>query len=113
MNNPSNSQAMPDQDDEMLAEYDFSQGVRGKYYDRDLAPKLPGVQFLKNARGQKTAVLLNLQMHRDLWQQVAGSDPSQMEFQYLTDAETHIQSVFLDFKTHLSLWQTLYDRLIA
>jgi hypothetical protein len=35
------------QDDVMLAEYDFSKGVRGKHRDRHLAPQLPGVQFLK------------------------------------------------------------------
>jgi hypothetical protein len=58
-----NPQAQPDQ---MLAEYDFSQGGRGKYYSRNLGPQLPGVQFLKNDQGQKTAVLLNLQVHHEL-----------------------------------------------
>jgi hypothetical protein len=107
----SNPQAIPDQDDEMLAEYDFSKGVRGKHRDRNLAPKLPGVQFLKNTR--KTAVLLDLGVHEKLWQQVIDNGFDSSEFQYLMDAENHTRSVFLDFKTHLEIWQVIYDRIIA
>jgi hypothetical protein len=90
----------------------FTEGasVRGKYYGRNLAPQLPGVQFLKNDQGQKTAVLLNLQVHHELWQQVADGSADRADFQYLTDS--HTQFVFLDFKTHLTLWQTIYDRII-
>jgi hypothetical protein len=113
MSSTSNSQAIPDQDDEMLAEYDFSNGVRGKHRDRNLAPKLPGVQFLKNTRGQKTAVLLDLEVHQKLWQQVIANDFDPSEFQYLMDSENHTRSVFLDFKTHLEIWQVIYDRIIA
>jgi hypothetical protein len=113
MSNMANPQAIPEQDDEMLAEYDFSKGVRGKHRDRHLAPQLPGVQFLKNTRGQKTAVLLDLAVHQALWQQTIASNPDQSDFQYLTDTESHTQSVFLDFKTHLELWQMIYDRIIA
>jgi hypothetical protein len=108
-----NPQSIPDQDDEMFAEYDFSKGVRGKHRDRNLAPQLPGIQFLKNARGQKTAVLLDLAVHQELWQQTIEGQPDQSDFQYLTDAESHTQSVFLDFKTNLLLWQAIYDRIIA
>jgi hypothetical protein len=101
------------QNNEMLAEYDFSKGVRGKHRDRHLAPQLPGIQFLKNARGQKTAVLVDLTVHQALWQQAIECHPYQADFQYLTDAESHTQSVFLDFKTNLPLWQAIYDRIIA
>ncbi len=113
MSPTSKSQAMTDQDDEMLSEYDFSHGVRGKYFDRNLAPQLPGVQFLRNSKGQKTAVLLNLQVHQSLWQQILSNHIDESEFQYLTDSQTHTQSVFIDFKTNLVLWQEIYDRIIA
>jgi hypothetical protein len=113
MSNTANSQAMSAQDDEMLAEYDFSKGVRGKHRDRNLAPQLQGIQFLKNARGQKTAVLIDLAVHQALWQQTIERHSDQSDFQYLTDVESHTQSVFLDFKTHLPLWEAIYDRLIA
>ncbi len=113
MSNTANPQVISEQDDEMLAEYDFSKGVRGKHRDRNLAPQLPGIQFLKNARGQKTAVLVDLAVHQSLWQQAIERHPDQSDFQYLTDAESHTQSVFLDFKTHLELWQMLYDRITA
>jgi hypothetical protein len=96
----------------MLAEYDFTQGVRGKYRDRNLAPQLPGVQFLRNSRGQKTAVLLNLEIYQNLWHQIVGNI-DQSEFQYLTDTQNHTQSVFLDFKTNLALWQEIYDKIIT
>jgi hypothetical protein len=97
----------------MLPDYDFSHGVQGKHRDRNLTSPLPGVQFLKNSRGQKTAVLLDLSIHQDLWQQVSNENSGQGEFQYLTNAQNHTQSVFLDFKTNLTVWQTIYDRIIA
>jgi hypothetical protein len=97
----------------MLPNYDFSNGVRGKYRDRNLSVPLPGVQFLKNSRGQKTAVLLDLQIHRDLWQKISSQNLDLTDFQYLTNTQNHTQSVFLDFKTNLPLWQTIYDRIIA
>jgi hypothetical protein len=113
MSNTANPQAISEQDDEMLAEYDFSNGVRGKHRDRQLAPQLPGIQFLKNARGQKTAVLIDLALHQAIWQQAIANHPDQSDFQYLTDAESHTQSVFLDFKTNLPLWEIIYDRIIT
>jgi hypothetical protein len=99
------------EEDELQPEYDFSNGIRGKYRDRNLAPQLPGIQFLKNARGQKTAVLLNLQIHNDLWTQVTQNRPDLTDFQYLTQSES--RSVYLDLKNHLDLWQTLYDQIIT
>ena len=113
MSKISNSQAIPEQEEEMLPDYDFSNGIRGKYRDRNLASDIPGVQFLKNSRGQKTAVLLDIQMYQDLWQQVSSRNSDQSEFQYLTNTQNHTQSVFLDFKTNLVLWQTIYDRIVA
>jgi hypothetical protein len=113
MSKISDPQAIPDQEDDMLTEYDFSNGVRGKYRDRNLMVQIPGVQFLRNSQGQKTAVLLNLQVYQNLWLDVLADIPDQLEFQYLTDEQNHTQSVFIDFKAHLSLWEMIYDRIIS
>jgi hypothetical protein len=109
MSKISNIDSAAEQEDDMLPEYDFSSGIRGKHRHRKMAPDLPGVQFLTNGKGQKTAVLLNLNIHDALWQDVSAPDPS--EFQFLVTDQT--RSVFLDFKQHLALWQTIYDRIIA
>ena len=113
MSKVSNPEVVSDQDDEMLVEYDFSNGVRGKHHDRALVPPLPGIQFLKDSSGQKTALLLDIQLHHDLWREIVSSSADPSEFQYLTVAQTHTQSVFLDFKIHLELWQMLYDRIAS
>jgi hypothetical protein len=101
------------QDGEMLEEYDLSEAVRGKRHSHPIGVELPGVQFLTNDRGQKTAVLFNLSLHQALWDELGAmfADPAQL--QYLTDAQTQTRSVFLDFAQHLTLWQALYDRIIA
>ena len=55
------------QDSEMLDEYDFSQGTRGKYFSRypnNNLPSLRGVRYLTDGQGRKTAVLLDWQEHR-------------------------------------------------
>lgn len=113
MSKTSNSQSLPDQDDEMLAEYDFSQGVRGRHRHPKTGIVLPGVQFLTNAHGQKTAVLLNLQIHAELWQQISSQYLSASEFQFLVDSESGSTAVFLDFKEHLPIWQAAYDQIIV
>ncbi len=59
-----------EQDSEMLDEYDFSQGVRGKYYqqyqNRNLKP-LRGVQFIIDTQGRKTGVILDWNEHQKFW----------------------------------------------
>jgi hypothetical protein len=52
----------------MLAEYDFSSGIRGKYVRRVGAAMIPGVQFVVDQAGQKTAVLIDLRTHTKLWE---------------------------------------------
>jgi hypothetical protein len=99
MSKISNPQSAVEQEDDMLPEYDFSSGIRGKYRHRKIAPDLPGVQFLTNSKGQKTAALLNLTIHDAIWQDVSASDPS--EFQFLINEQT--RSVFIDFNQHLTL----------
>jgi hypothetical protein len=49
------------------------------------------VQFLKNMRGKKMAVLLDLTLPQELWQQAIASNPDQSNFQYFMDAESHTQ----------------------
>ena len=49
---------------EMLGEYDFSIGQRGKYYQayqNNNLSSLPGVQFLRDHHQRRTGVLLDLQ----------------------------------------------------
>jgi hypothetical protein len=109
MSKTSNSQPLL-QDGEMLAEYDLSAATRGRRHTGKIGPDLPGVQFLTNAQGQKTAVLFDIDRHQDLWQTTSGQYPA--NFQFLIDSEHNARSVFLDFTHHLPLWQALYDQII-
>jgi hypothetical protein len=101
------------QDGEMLDEYDLSRAVRGRRHSHQVGVVLPGVQFLVNDRGQKTAVLVNLSVHQALWDELVSSFSDRAQLQYLADAQTQTRSVFLDFNQHLSLWQALYDQVIV
>jgi hypothetical protein len=110
MNKTSNPQPLL-QDGEMLAEYDLSQSTRGRRHTHKVGIDLPGVQFLTNAQGQKTAVLLDLDRHQALWETTASQYPG--NFQFLIDSQNHTRSVFLDFAHHRPLWQALYDQIIT
>jgi hypothetical protein len=94
-----------------MTKYDLSQATRGRCNTHKISIDLPGVQFLTNAQGQKTAVLLNLDRHQDLWQITSSQYAS--NFQFLIDSQNHTRSVFLDFTQHLPLWQAIYDQIIA
>ena len=104
-----------DQETEMLDEYDFSVGDRGKYYqayqNNNLTP-LFGVQFLRDYHQRRTGVLLDLQIHQKLWNEIIGKNPIMENLQFLTDHQGHHLAVILNFKEHLELWQTVYDHLI-
>jgi hypothetical protein len=100
-------------DGEMLAEYDLSNAVRGRRHQHNVSIEIPGVQFLTNDRGQKTAVLLNLTLHQDLWETTTEQYPNPTNFQFLIDTQHNTRSVFLDFNHHLALWQDLYSKIIA
>lgn len=55
----------------LLDEYDFSQGVRGKYhqaYQNNNLPPLPDIQFLTDQQNQITGVFIDLQPHQTLSQ---------------------------------------------
>jgi len=101
------------QNGEMLDEYDLSNAVRGRRHQDKISIELPGVQFLINAKGKKTAVLLNLNLHQNLWETTVSQYPTLPDFQFLIDTRNHTRSVFLDFTDHLPLWQALYDQMIA
>ena len=111
MSKISNSQPLL-QDGEMLAEYDLSNAVRGRRHSQNVSIEIPGVQFLTNDRGQKTAVLLNLTLHQNLWHTTTEHYPNQKDFQFLIDTQPNTRSVFLDFDHHLPLWQALYSKII-
>ena len=104
-----------DQETEMLDEYDFSVGDRGKYYqayqNNNLTP-LPGVQFLRDYHQRRTGVLLDLQIHQKLWNEIIGKNPIMENLQFLTDHQGHHLAVILNFREHLELWKTVYDHLI-
>jgi hypothetical protein len=100
-------------DGEMLAEYDLSNAVRGRRHQHNVSIEIPGVQFLTNDRGQKTAALLNLTLHQNLWETTIEQYPNLTNFQFLIDTQHNTRSVFLDFNHHLTLWQALYSKIIT
>ncbi len=103
-------------DTEILDEYDFSTGVRGKYYQHyqnNNLPSLKGIQLLRDRQNRKTGVLIDLQTQQNLWDTVSPKYDYLSNIQFLTDNQGHKIAVFLNFQEHLSLWQELYDCLIA
>jgi hypothetical protein len=66
-----NKTVSPSNGVEMAAEYDFSQGSRGHYYQRyqgNNLPTLRGVHFLTDVQGRKIAALVDLNEHQQRWQ---------------------------------------------
>jgi hypothetical protein len=103
------------QDSEMLDEYEFGQGIRGKYFSRypnNNLPSLRGVRYLTDGQGRKTAALLDWQEHQKLWEQTLEIIPSSSEVSFLIDSDGSKAAVFIDFKKHLEIWQIIYDRLV-
>lgn len=101
------------QDSEMLDEYDFSTGVRGKYYqayqNNNLKP-LRGVQFVVNKQGLKTGVLIHLSEHQNLLDNVLAHNYTD-NLQYVINQQGNKIAILLNFKEHLPLWQQIYDNL--
>lgn len=104
-------------DSEMLDEYDFSQGVRGKYfqkYQNNNLATLTSIQFLIDSKGRKTGVLLDIQKHHHLWLNALEENQNYSNtFQFLIDEHGQKASVMLDFKEHFKIWESIYDNLIA
>jgi len=54
---------------ETKKEYDFSRGVRGKHARRFAGgAMIPGVQFVVDEDGEKTAVVIDLRKNSELWE---------------------------------------------
>lgn len=53
---------------EMRKEYDFSRGIRGKYAGGAGRTMIPGVQFVVDASGVMTAVVIDLRENSELWE---------------------------------------------
>ncbi|MGI0494438.1 hypothetical protein ACN4EG_21855 [Alkalinema pantanalense CENA528] len=96
----------------MLDEYNLSHAVRGRRHQAKVGLDLPGVQFLTNSKGQKTAVLLSLEVYDELWRSTVSQFTNLPDVQFLIDERNETRSVLLDFAHHLPLWQTLYDQII-
>jgi hypothetical protein len=102
-------------DTEMLEEYDFTKGVRGKYYqayENNNLRTLPGVQFLVDYKGSKTGVLLYLSEHHNLCYEIISQGNYDQEIQYLVNNLGQKIAIKIDFSTHLFIWEKIYDRLI-
>ncbi|MCL1473084.1 hypothetical protein [Argonema antarcticum] len=117
MNKVTNFQPDAEKDDsEMLDEYDFSQGVRGKYvqrYPKNNLPALPGIQFFTDSQHRKTAVLIDLKKHWELWADLLEKYELPPSLQFLNGEDGKKTAVLLDFKNNLEIWEYIYDRLIA
>jgi hypothetical protein len=103
------------QDSEMLDEYDFSRGIRGKYFSRypnNNLPSLRGVRYLTDGQGRKTAALLDWQEHRQLWEQTLETINNPPEFSFLINPDGSKAAIFIDFKNHLEIWHIIYDQLV-
>jgi hypothetical protein len=104
-----------EQDTEMLDKYNFSTGVRGKYYQayqNNNLPSLPDIQFLTDQQNKRTGVLIDLQHHQPLWETLINQYSHLGNIQFLTDNQGQKIAVILNFQEHLSLWQDIYDHLI-
>ncbi len=103
-----------EQDFEMLDEYDFSKGVRGKHYQRykkSNVPTLTGIQFVVDSRGKKTGVLIDLHEYQTLIDEYLTEELSETVY-YLVDKQGSQKAILLNFKNHLSLWENIYDQMI-
>jgi hypothetical protein len=115
MSKVSNQQNSKFLDDEMLDEYDFSQGIRGKYAQRlcrSALVTLPGIQFFKDTKGQKTSVLVDLKQHAMLWRTLLAKHQLN-DFQFLTNTQNEQIAVLLDFRKDLEVWEEIYDAIVA
>jgi hypothetical protein len=79
----------------------------------ELEKHLPGVQFLKNFLGQKTAVLIDLKEHSELWTEIEAELEIPLTVQFLTDEQGKYSSVLLDLEEHGEIWEDIYDSLIV
>jgi len=72
-----------------------------------------GVQFLMNFIGQKTAVLIDLKQHGELWAAVEKETDIPLSVQFLVDKQGYKTAVLLDFEEHDEIWEDIYYNLIT
>jgi hypothetical protein len=72
-----------------------------------------GVQFLMNFLGQKTAVLIDLKQHGELWAAMEEETDIPLTVQFLLDEQGYKSAVLLDFEEHGEIWEDVYCNLIA
>jgi len=68
-----------------------------------------GVQFLTDSQGHKTAALLDLREHRQLWANVSAADRNTVDLQFLRDENGEQVAVLLVFEKHGEFWENIYD----
>jgi hypothetical protein len=79
----------------------------------NLEEQISGVQFLKNFLGQKTAVLIDLKEHIELWTEIEEEIEIPLTVQFLTDEQGKKTFVLLDLEKHGEIWEDIYDSLIV
>lgn len=72
-----------------------------------------GVQFLMNFLGQKTAVLIDLKQHSELWAAVEEETDIPLSVQFLVDKQGYKTAVLLHFEEHDEIWEDIYYNLIT
>lgn len=75
--------------------------------------QLLGVQYLRNFLGQKTAVLIDLKEHGELWANVEEEIDIPVTVQFLIDEQGCKLMVLLNFEQHGEIWEDIYYSLIA
>jgi hypothetical protein len=103
-------------DSDILTEYDFTQGIRGKYYQR--YPKnnlhsLPSINFITDNQGKKTAGILDLKKHNSLWEGILAKSGDSQEFKFISNDSGEKIAVLIEFKKHGEIWENVYDSLIG
>ncbi len=74
---------------------------------------MQGIRFLVDNQGCKTAALIDLREHGELWAAMTEEYNHPSGIQFLTDNQGHKTEVLINFKEHGELWEDIYDSLIA
>lgn len=67
-----------------------------------------GIQFLTDAKGNKTSAIIDLKEHSQFWTDVLAECGEPNEFQFLINEQGQKVAVILDFSKHGELWEDLY-----
>lgn len=72
-----------------------------------------GIQFLTDDRGKKTAAIVDLKEHNELWAAVIAESDPPSDLQFVVDEQHQRIAVVLDFSKHGEIWEEIYDSLLA